>query len=73
MSVILIGFMGAGKSTVAKALSADYIDLDRVIERQIQRSIASYFEEFGEAQFRVLEGEVLAAVSYTHLTLPTKA
>ena len=44
MSVILIGFMGAGKSTVAKALSADYIDLDRVIERQIQLSIASYFE-----------------------------
>ncbi|CAM3065885.1 AAA family ATPase [Lactococcus hircilactis] len=71
MSVILIGFMGAGKSTVAKALSADYIDLDRVIERQIQRSIASYFEEFGEAQFRVLEGEVLAEQLKKNLPIAT--
>ena len=71
LSVILIGFMGTGKSTVAKALSAAYIDLDRVIERQIQRSIASYFEEFGEAQFRVLEGEVLAEQLKKNLPIAT--
>ncbi len=58
MSVILIGFMGAGKSTVARLLSADFIDLDKLIERQIEMPIARFFELFGEQDFRQLENEV---------------
>ena len=61
MSVILIGFMGAGKSTVARILSPDYIDLDQTIENQIQMSIADFFRLFGQEDFRQIENEVLKA------------
>ena len=35
MSIILIGFMGAGKSTVAKLLTENFTDLDQLIEEEI--------------------------------------
>ena len=61
MSIILIGFMGAGKSTVAKLLAAEFIDLDRLIEEEIKMPIATFFELFGEADFRKIENEVFEA------------
>jgi len=59
--VALIGFMGAGKSTLgtvaAQKLGRRFIDLDRELERSTQQSIPELFEERGEAEFRVLEQE----------------
>lgn len=59
MSIILIGFMGAGKSTVAKLLTENFTDLDQLIEEEIEMTIAEFFELFGEADFRKIENEVL--------------
>jgi 3-dehydroquinate synthetase/shikimate kinase len=59
--VALIGFMGAGKSTLgivaAQKLGRRFIDLDRELERSMEQSIPELFEQRGEAEFRVLERE----------------
>jgi shikimate kinase/3-dehydroquinate synthase len=59
--VALIGFMGAGKSTLgrvaAQVLGRRFIDLDEEIERSLQTPIPELFEQRGEAEFRVLERE----------------
>ncbi len=61
--VLLIGFMGAGKSTVgqmlAKQLQVDFIDSDEVIVEKAGMTIADYFEKNGEAAFRQLETDTL--------------
>jgi shikimate kinase/3-dehydroquinate synthase len=61
-SLVCIGFMGAGKSTAARsaaaALGAEAIDVDHVLEAEIGRPIAAYFETEGEAAFRELEERV---------------
>lgn len=61
--VYLWGFMGAGKSTVAKALARrlDWRveDVDARIERQEQRDIPAIFRQSGEAYFRALERQAL--------------
>ncbi|MCK0128597.1 shikimate kinase [Erythrobacter sp. F6033] len=62
--VVLIGLMGAGKSTVGRRLAAmlgrDFIDADDAIEDAAQRKISEIFEEFGEAYFRDGERRVIA-------------
>ena len=62
--VVLVGLMGAGKSTVGRKLAAlmdvPFIDADEEIERAAQMSVAEIFERFGEAQFRDGERRVLA-------------
>ena len=60
MGVVLIGFMGAGKSTIAKALDQEnFIDLDQVIEKEIGMPILQFFQDYGEAKFRQIERETL--------------
>lgn len=59
MAKILVGFMGAGKSTVARLLDPDYIDMDEVIEKRIGMPIADFFASQGEATFRQIEAQVL--------------
>lgn len=58
-NIILIGFMGVGKGTVARALvkSSDYfaIDTDDLIESMDNRKVKKIFQEDGEAYFRALE------------------
>jgi shikimate kinase len=65
-AVILIGFMGAGKSSVGRALSAAlgwaFEDLDNVIEGETGRTIQDIFRESGEAEFRRLEHAALEAL-----------
>ena len=56
--VALIGFMGAGKSTAARALGAGTADVDEVIARREGRSVQQIFEEDGEGAFRELEERV---------------
>ncbi|MBO8163177.1 MAG: shikimate kinase [Brevibacillus sp.] len=65
-NVILIGFMGTGKTTVGKALAArlnwPHLDLDQYIAEREKRSIADIFASEGEARFRQIESELLAEV-----------
>ena len=62
-NIVLIGFMGSGKSTVGKALakklSMDYIDTDEYIEKKAGMAISEIFENKGEQEFRRIETEVL--------------
>ena len=60
MAKVLLGFMGAGKSTIARCLDPDYLDMDALIEKRLGMSIAEFFAEKGEAVFRQVESEVLA-------------
>jgi 3-dehydroquinate synthetase/shikimate kinase len=57
----LVGFMGAGKTTlgqeVATRLDREYIDLDQAIEGHVRQTIPEIFEQRGEVEFRVLEQE----------------
>jgi shikimate kinase len=55
--ILLIGFMGAGKSRVGAALAKrkglGFVDLDREIERLAGRSVSELFVQDGEEGFRV--------------------
>lgn len=59
MNIILIGFMGSGKTTVGKALASKrglkFIDTDNFIENKHNISIKDIFKNFGETHFRQLE------------------
>ncbi|WP_431798948.1 shikimate kinase [Halobacillus andaensis] len=59
----LIGYMGSGKSTIAKELSSalnmEYIEMDETIEKDQQMSITEIFERYGEEYFRELETNLL--------------
>jgi len=65
-SIILIGSMGAGKSTIGRRLAARLklpcVDLDQIIVEQAGKSIPSIFEDEGEGAFRVLESQCLKDV-----------
>ena len=62
-SIYLIGFMGAGKSTVGAKLSeklgATLIEMDQVIVEQHDMEISDIFDEYGENYFRRLETGLL--------------
>ena len=60
MAKVLLGFMGAGKSTIARGLDPDYLDMDDLIEKRLGMSITEFFSEKGEGAFRQVESEVLA-------------
>jgi shikimate kinase len=66
-TVWLVGMMGAGKSSVgpalARRLGADFLDVDREVEKRAGTSVASLFAEAGEAAFRRLEREAWEGVA----------
>jgi shikimate kinase/3-dehydroquinate synthase len=57
VSLVLIGFMGAGKSTAARALAG--ADSDAVVEAELGTSIEAFFDREGEAAFREVEERVV--------------
>ncbi len=63
MRVVIIGFMGSGKSVVgrklAKELRMEYVDMDTKIEQIEKRSITDIFKEDGEVYFRNVETKLL--------------
>ena len=67
MRIFLIGFMGCGKSTMGRALSASlnlmFIDLDTFLEERYFKSIPQIFAEEGEESFRRKERKVLEEVA----------
>ena len=71
MAKVLLGFMGAGKSTIARGLDPDYIDMDALIEERLGMSIANFFAEKGEVAFRQVESEVLADLLKTNRVVST--
>lgn len=71
MAKVLLGFMGAGKSTIARGLDPDFVDMDAMLEERLGMSIARFFEEKGEAAFRQVESEVLADLLKTNLVVST--
>ncbi len=66
-NIVLIGFMGCGKSTVGKklanAFSYEFADTDALIEEAYDKSISKMFEEDGEEYFRNAETELLRKLS----------
>ena len=62
-ALVFVGFMGAGKTTAARAAAAALgvppLDSDREIERALGESIESFFDRHGETAFRAREEEVV--------------
>jgi len=61
--IVVVGFMGAGKSTIgkliAKHLDVPFTDTDKVIEDR-HGPISEYFDRYGEPAFRTVEAQVIA-------------
>lgn len=72
-NIALIGFMGAGKSAVGRALAERlgmaFVDLDSLIEEKAGRSIAEIFARDGEAAFRRMEAEISRLVASRERTV----
>ena len=71
MAKVLLGFMGSGKTTIARKLDPDFVDMDALLEDLLGMPIARFFEEKGEAAFRQLEEEVLADLLKTDQVIST--
>lgn len=71
MAKVLLGFMGSGKTTIARKLDPDFVDMDALLEGRMGMPIARFFEEKGEAAFRQLEEEVLADLLKTDQVIST--
>ncbi|WP_058485345.1 shikimate kinase [Defluviitalea phaphyphila] len=66
-NIVLIGFMGCGKSTIGKELAKkikySFIDSDEEIEKSIGISISDFFAKYGEVKFRKLEEKVISQIA----------
>ena len=71
MAKVLLGFMGAGKSTIARGLDPDFVDMDVLLEDRLEMPITLFFEEKGEAVFRQVESEILADLLKTDQVVST--
>ena len=71
MAKVLLGFMGSGKTNIARKMDSDFVDMDALLEERLGMSIARFFEEKGEAAFRQLEEEVLADLLKTDKVIST--
>ncbi|MDR3156392.1 MAG: shikimate kinase [Lactobacillales bacterium] len=64
MAIVLVGFMGSGKTSVGQVLAEElalpWIDLDEKFTEKFNMQISYFFEKFGEGVFREKEGQLLA-------------
>jgi shikimate kinase len=69
--LFLLGFMGAGKSTVgpllARTLGVPFVDMDALIEERVGKTIEAIFREEGEEVFRAHESALLRELASTLL------
>lgn len=74
-AIVLIGFMGAGKTTISKKLATclgrPVIDMDEVLVARLGCSINHYFTKFGEAAFRVQETALLKEALHNEAIIAT--
>ena len=67
MNLYLVGFMGSGKTAVAKEIAEStdlkYIEMDELIEKKEARNINDIFKDSGEDYFRKVEKEALKEIS----------
>jgi len=67
MNIVLVGFMGTGKTVVGKRLAQrlnmEYVDVDELIEQQEGKKISDIFAEDGEPYFRKVEKKITRQVS----------
>ncbi|MFA7115711.1 MAG: shikimate kinase [Bacteroidales bacterium] len=72
MIIALVGFMGAGKTTLGKkiseAMSAEFVDLDQYIEKKESKKIIDIFEKNGEMAFRKMEEDHLQDLLEAHIS-----
>ena len=71
MAKVLLGFMGSGKTTIARKLDPDFVDMDALLEERLGMPIARFFEEKGEAAFRQVESKMLADLLKTDQVIST--
>lgn len=76
MRIYLVGYMGSGKTTLAKKLASDssydFIDLDETFEKQYKITISDFFAKYGEELFRKIESELLKkTVSFDNCVVAT--
>src|SRR5258706_15285905 len=68
MKIYLVGFMGAGKTTVGRELAArlevPFFDLDELVEAAEKTSIKEIFAQHGEPYFRKRERDILRSTRY---------
>jgi shikimate kinase len=68
--IVLIGFMGTGKTVVGKRLAErlqmKFRDVDALIEERLGSSIGHIFRKYGEPYFRKIEREIVAHISNHH-------
>ncbi len=66
-NIVLVGFMGTGKTTVGRLLSKQtgmpLVDMDSMIEERAGKAITKIFAEDGEAHFRTLERAIVRELS----------
>src|SRR2546429_4512538 len=67
LNLVLIGFMGTGKSTVgrlcARRLGLRFRDSDTLVEHRARKSVAEIFTDDGEASFRVQETSAIRTLA----------
>lgn len=65
--IFFIGFLGAGKTTVARNIGTmfhrEFIDIDRMVEREFHASVTEIFASHGEEEFRAAEARALKQLS----------
>ena len=70
MKIYLLGMPGSGKTTLGKSLAISrkelFIDLDKEIETNADKSISEIFSEDGESEFRKLESDLLRRITLSN-------
>ena len=59
MPKVLVGFMGAGKTTIGRLLDPAFVDMDALLVQRLEMPISDYFARFGEVSFRQQESLLL--------------
>ena len=59
MPKVLLGFMGAGKTTIGSLLDPAFADMDELLVQRLEMPISNYFARYGEDSFRLQESLLL--------------
>jgi shikimate kinase len=66
-NIVIIGFMGAGKTVVGKSLANSlkrpFIDTDKLVEESVGATIEDIFQTLGEERFRTMETDAIKSIS----------